>query len=339
MKKINFAIVGATGAVGRKVLEILNEQKDFLPIEDIKLLASDKSAGTKLYFNSKELTVERADSESFNDVDIAIFCAGSDVSIKLAPEAVKKGTIVIDNSSAFRMQKEVPLIIPEVNPDEIKKHKGIIANPNCSTIQMVVALKPIYDLAGIKRIIASTFQSVSGTGIEAVEELKNQSAQIISGQEVECKVYPYQIAFNVLPHIDEFDEMGNTKEELKLINETKKILNDWDINITATAVRVPVIIGHSESVYIETVEKTTVAEVREALSKAPGVIIYDKPSQKQYPLPIDVAGKNEVFVGRIREDISVENGLNLWIVADNLRKGAAYNALQISKYIVENNLV
>lgn len=339
MKKINFAIVGATGAVGRKALEILNEQKDFLPIKDMKLLASDRSAGTRLHFNNKELIVERADSESFNDVDIAIFCAGSDVSIKLAPEAVKKGTIVIDNSSAFRMKKEVPLVIPEVNSNVVKNHKGIIANPNCSTIQMVVALKPIYDLAGIKRIIASTFQSVSGTGINAVEELKNQSAQIISGKEAECKVYPYQIAFNVLPHIDDFDEMGNTKEELKLINETKKILNDWDINITATAVRVPVIIGHSESVYIETVNKTTVEEVREALSKAPGVIVYDKPSKKQYPIPIDAAGKNEVFVGRIREDISVENGLNLWIVADNLRKGAAYNALQISKYIVENNLV
>jgi len=336
---INFAIVGATGAVGSKILEILNEEKDMLPLRDIKFLASDRSAGTRLYLHDQEFLVECASPESFKNIDIAIFCAGSNVSTKLAHEAVEKGTIVIDNSSAFRMKEDVPLVVPEVNPEEIENHRGIIANPNCSTIQMAAVLKPIYDIGGISRVIATTFQSVSGTGLEAVEELINQSEQIVLEKKAESNVYPYQIAFNVLPHIDDFDSMGNTKEELKLINETKKILNDGDIKISATAVRVPVITGHSESVYIETVEKLSAEKICEVLSDAPGIVVCDNPLENKYPMPLYVADKNEIYVGRIREDISVENGINLWIVADNLRKGAAYNALQIAKYIVDKNLV
>jgi aspartate-semialdehyde dehydrogenase len=338
MNGINLAIVGATGAVGRKALEIL-EKEDLLPIRNLKLLASDRSAGTALNFRGKDYLVEAATPESFNNIDVAIFSAGAGVSLRLAPEAVRKGAVVIDNSSAFRMKEDVPLVVPEVNPDEIRKHKGIIANPNCSTIQMVVVLKPIYDLVGIKRIVVSTYQAVSGTGIEAMEELREQTEQILTNKEIAPKVYPHQIAFNVLPHIDEFDEYGNTKEELKMINETKKILNDRNIRVTATTVRVPVFIGHSEAVNVETVEKITVAEVKEILSKAPGVIVNDDPAKNCYPLPAAVAGRNEVFVGRIREDLSIENGINLWIVADNLRKGAAYNAIQIAGYMVANKLI
>ncbi|MDI3540728.1 MAG: aspartate-semialdehyde dehydrogenase [Thermosediminibacterales bacterium] len=338
MNGINLAIVGATGAVGRKALEIL-EKEDLLPIRNLKLLASDRSAGTALNFRGKDYLVEAATPESFNNIDVAIFSAGAGVSLRLAPEAVRKGAVVIDNSSAFRMKEDVPLVVPEVNPDEIRKHKGIIANPNCSTIQMVVVLKPIYDLVGIKRIVVSTYQAVSGTGIEAMEELREQTEQILTNKEIAPKVYPHQIAFNVLPHIDEFDEYGNTREELKMINETKKILNDRNIRVTATTVRVPVFIGHSEAVNVETVEKITAAEVKEILSKAPGVIVNDDPAKNCYPLPAAVAGRNEVFVGRIREDLSIENGINLWIVADNLRKGAAYNAIQIAGYMVANKLI
>ena len=326
------AIVGATGVVGAQMIDVLQERK--FPIATVIPLASSRSAGGTVSFHGEELTVQTLTRDSFAGVDLALFSAGSEVSREFAPIAVKAGAVVIDNSAAWRMEKDVPLVVPEVNPHDITAHRGIIANPNCSTIQMVVALKPIHDEARLERIVVTTFQSVSGTGKEAMDELMDECKDLLSFRSPEPKVYPFQIAFNCLPHIDEFLASGYTKEEMKLVHETRKIMGDSTIRITATTVRVPVYIGHSESVNIETARKLTANEARAILSIAPGVQIYDDPAHTIYPMPLDVAGKDEVYVGRIREDESIPNGLNLWIVADNLRKGAALNAAQIAEFLV-----
>jgi len=316
------------------MIKILEERK--LPVGKLKLLASTRSAGSYIEFYNKDIKVEILDEDSFKGVDIGLFSAGGTVSEKFAPIAASAGCIVVDNTSAFRMDSQVPLVVPEVNPHAIAqyKKKGIIANPNCSTIQMVVALKPIHDVAGIKRIVVSTYQAVSGTGKKAIDELQDQTRDILSFQDVECNVYPHQIAFNCLPHIDIFLENAYTKEEMKMVNETRKILEDDSIRVTATTVRVPVFYSHSESVNIETEKKITADEVRNLLSQAPGVTVVDDPASARYPMAIDAAGKDDTFVGRIREDESIEKGINMWIVADNLRKGAALNAIQIAEILV-----
>jgi aspartate-semialdehyde dehydrogenase len=337
MKSYNVAVVGATGAVGQTMIKILQERN--FPVKRILPLASARSNGHSVEFRGEKIKVEEAMPSAFEGIDIALFSAGNEVSMELAPEAVKRGAVVIDNSSAFRMAPEVPLVVPEVNPGDIHRHKGLIANPNCSTIQMVVVLKPIHEKARIKRVVVSTYQAVSGTGVDAIEELKLQSKKILSGDKPEPRVYPYPIAFNVLPHIDVFDDMGYSMEEWKMVRETKKIMGDESIAVTATTVRVPVFNCHSEAVNIETVEKLTADGARSILSQAPGVKVVDDPQKRIYPLPKDVSGQNDVFVGRIREDFSIPCGLNLWIVADNLRKGAAYNAVQIAEYMVEHSLI
>lgn len=326
------AVVGATGAVGQEMIEVLEDRK--FPVEMLLPLASARSAGGTVSFRGKEVVVRELTKDSFNGIDIALFSAGADVSREYAPVAVKAGAVVIDNSSAWRMDKDVPLVVPEVNPGDLLQHQGIIANPNCSTIQMVVALKPIHDAARIRRIVVTTFQSVSGTGKEAMDELMEECRDLLSFRTPEPKVYPYQIAFNCLPHIDDFLPSGYTKEEMKLVNETRKIMGDQTIQITATTVRVPVYIGHSESVNVETAKKLSANDARALLSAAAGVQLYDDPAHKVYPMPLDVAGKDAVYVGRIREDESIANGLNLWVVADNLRKGAATNAVQIAELLV-----
>jgi aspartate-semialdehyde dehydrogenase len=329
----NVAVVGATGAVGREMVEVLEERK--FPVGDLRLFASERSAGEEIAFQSEDRPVQLLTKEVFCGVDIALFSAGAEISREYAPIAVRAGAVVIDNSSAFRMVPAVPLVVPEVNRHVLHRHQGIIANPNCSTIQMVVVLKPLHDESRIKRIVVTTFQSVSGTGKEAMDELLEETQALLSFQEAKPKVYPVQIAFNCLPHIDDFLTNGYSKEEMKLVNETQKILEDQTIRVTATTVRVPVYVGHSESVNIETEKKLTANEVRAILSTAPGVLLYDDPQRKVYPTPIEVAGKDEVYVGRIREDESIPNGLNLWIVADNLRKGAALNAVQIAEELIK----
>lgn len=326
------AVVGATGAVGAEMIQVLEERK--FPVASLHALASARSAGGTVSFHGAEVIVKELTKESFDGVDLALFSAGSDVSRDYAPIAVKAGTVVIDNSAAWRMDKDVPLVVPEVNPHDLDAHKGIIANPNCSTIQMVVALKPLHDQGRIKRIVVTTFQSVSGTGKEAMEELMDESKALLSFGQPQPKVYPHQIAFNCLPHIDDFLPSGYTKEEMKMLHETRKIMGDPSIQVTATTVRVPVYIGHSESVNIETERKLTANEARAILSAAPGVQLYDDPSHAIYPMPLLAAGKDEVYVGRIRDDESIPNGLNLWIVADNLRKGAALNAVQIAELLL-----
>ena len=326
------AVVGATGAVGAEMIQVLKERK--FPVETLHPLASSRSAGGTVSFRGADVTVKELTKDSFADIDIALFSAGSDVSKDYAPIAAKAGAVVIDNSAAWRMDKDVPLVVPEVNPHDLARHKGIIANPNCSTIQMVVALKPLHDEARIQRIVVTTFQSVSGTGKEAMEELMEESKVLLRFGQPEPKVYPHQIAFNCLPHIDEFLPTGYTKEEMKMLHETRKIMGDATIRVTATTVRVPVYIGHSEAVNIETERKLTANEARAILSTAPGVQLYDDPAHALYPMPLIVAGQDEVYVGRIREDESIPNGLNLWVVADNLRKGAALNAVQIAELLV-----
>src|SRR4030042_803225 len=330
------AIVGATGLVGQEFIKVL-EQRNF-PMTSIHLLASDRSAGRKLFVTHREIEVKETVPESFEGIDIALFSAGVETSRYFSPIAAQSGAVVIDNSAAFRMMPDVPLVVPEVNPEDIKWHKGIIANPNCSTIQMVVALKPIHDAAVIKRVVVSTYQSVSGTGKRAIKELENQVLAVYNQQEIKREVYPHQIAFNCLPHIDVFLENGYTKEEMKMVNETRKIMEDDSIRITATTVRVPVFYSHSESVNIETEKKLTVDEVKQILSKAPGVVVVDNPKKSEYPLAIDAAGKDETFVGRIREDESIPNGINMWIVSDNIRKGAALNAVKIAEILIQKNL-
>lgn len=332
-KKYVIAVVGATGAVGNEMIATL-EQRDF-PVEKLRLFASERSDGATLEFQRSQIPVETLKEDSFKGIDIALFSAGAERSKIWAPIAAKSGCVVVDNSSQWRMDPEVPLVVPEVNSHDLKWHKGIIANPNCSTIQMVVVLKPIHDAARIKRVVVTTFQSVSGTGKRAMDELLQQTTDLLNLREVKCNVYPHQIAFNVLPHIDKFLENGYTKEEMKMLNETKKIMGDDSIRITATTVRVPVFRCHSESLNIETEKKIMPDEVRAILSKAPGIVVFDAPEKNVYPLPINVAGKDETYVGRIREDESIENGINMWIVADNLRKGAALNAVQIAEKLIE----
>lgn len=336
MRKYNVAVVGATGAVGEEMRLVLEERK--FPVEKLSLFASIRSAGKEFEFKGKKVVVQELKDNSFNGIDIALFSGGDEVSKHFAPLAVQQGTIVVDNGKYFRMDPNVPLIVPEVNPDDLKWHKGLIANPNCSTIQMVVALKPIYDEVGIERVVVATYQSVSGTGKEAIEELKNQAASIAKGEEFEIKAYPYQIAYNVIPHIGDFQENGYTSEEIKMLDETRKILGDDNIRVVATTVRVPVYRAHSEVVHVETKKKISVQRTREILSSFPGIKVIDNPDKLEYPLALFAEGKDEVFVGRIREDISTENGLVMWIVSDNLRKGAALNAVQIAEKIIEKKL-
>ncbi len=333
MRKFKVAVVGATGAVGEEMRLVLEERK--FPIEKLSLFASGRSAGKEYEFNGEKVIVQELKDDSFLEIDIALFSAGDEVSEHFAPLAVQQGAVVVDNCKYFRMNPDVPLVVPEVNPDDIKWHKGIIANPNCSTIQLVVALKPIYDEVGIERVIVATYQSVSGTGKEAIEELKLQSESILKGEEVKISAYPHQIAYNLLPHIGSFNENGYTSEEMKMLGETRKILGDNNIRIAATTVRVPVYRAHSEVVHIETKKKISVQRARELLSNFPGIKVIDNPERLEYPLPLFAEGKDEVFIGRIREDISTENGLVMWIVSDNLRKGAALNAVQIAEKIIE----
>jgi aspartate-semialdehyde dehydrogenase len=333
-EKYIVAVVGATGAVGNEMIATL-EQRQF-PVESLRLFASERSVGKSLCFRDMDLPVEVLDKNSFTGIDIALFSAGGERSKIWAPVAAASGCIVIDNSSQWRMDPDVPLVVPEVNGHDLTWHKGIIANPNCSTIQMVVVLKPIHDVAQIKRVVVTTFQSVSGTGKKAMDELMQQTADVLNFRPVIKNVYPHQIAFNCLPHIDSFLENGYTKEEMKMVNETKKILGDDSVAVTATTVRVPVFRCHSESLNIETVKNITANEVRAVLSTAPGIIVYDAPEKNIYPLAIDVADKDETYIGRVREDDSVENGINMWIVSDNLRKGAALNAVQIAEKLIES---
>ncbi len=331
MEKYNVAVVGATGAVGKEMVSIL-EERDF-PFADLKLLATERSAGTIMECQGEEYEVEVTTPDSFTDVDIALFSAGSTASKKLAPEAVERGAVVVDNSSAFRMDEEVPLVVPEVNPEDIDQHKGIIANPNCSTIQMVAALQPLHEEAAIKRVVVSTYQAVSGTGKDAIDELEQQTEEVMAGQEATTDVYPHQIAFNVLPHIDIFFANDYTKEEMKMVNETHKIMEE-SIKVTATAARVPVFTGHAESINIETEEKLTADRARELLASAPAVAVKDNPEEFSYPLQTDTATTDDVLVGRIRADETIDNGLNLWVVANNLRKGAALNTIQIAERLL-----
>ncbi len=336
MRKYNVAVIGATGAVGEEMRLVLEERK--FPVEKLSLFASIRSAGKEYEFKGEKIVVQELKDNSFDGIDIALFSGGDEVSKHFVPLAVQQGTIVVDNGKYFRMDPNVPLIVPEVNPDDLKGHKGLIANPNCSTIQMVVALKPIYDEVGIERVVVATYQSVSGTGKEAIEELKNQAASIASGKKFKIKAYPYQIAYNALPHIGFFKENGYTSEEMKMLDETRKILGDDNIRVAATTVRVPVFRAHSEVVHIETKKKISVQRTREILSAFPGIKVVDNPEKLEYPLPLFAEGKDEVFVGRIREDISTENGLVMWVVSDNLRKGAALNAVQIAEKIIEKKL-
>jgi aspartate-semialdehyde dehydrogenase len=338
MKSFNVAVVGATGAVGNEMIETL-EQRDF-PVKSLKLLASERSLGVSISYRGHDVPVDVLNENSFKGVDIGLFSAGGSVSQKFAPIAWQSGCVVIDNTSAFRMEPDVPLVVPEVNAHAIKDYKarGIIANPNCSTIQMVVALKPLHDAAKIKRIVVSTYQAVSGTGKKAIAELEGQVMAIYGSKEITHKVYPHQIAFNCLPHIDVFLDNGYTKEEMKMVNETKKIMEDDSIQVTATTVRVPVFYGHSESVNVEFEREITPDEARALLSKAPGVVVADDPKKNIYPLAIYAAGKDPTFVGRIRKDESIPNALNMWVVADNIRKGAALNAVQIAEILGEKYL-
>ncbi|MDD3310618.1 aspartate-semialdehyde dehydrogenase [Pseudodesulfovibrio sp.] len=331
------AVCGATGAVGREMLKVL-EDRDF-PCANVIPMASARSVGKTVPFRDEELPVIELTDDAFEGVDLALFSAGGGTSERFAPSAAKAGCVVVDNSSAWRMNPECPLVVPEVNPHDLEWHKGIIANPNCSTIQMMVALKPIHDEARIKRVVVSTYQAVSGTGQKAIEELENQVRRLMSGQPVVADVYPHQIGFNCLPQIDVFLDNGYTKEEMKMVNETIKIMGDPSIRVTATCVRVPVFYGHSESVNIETEQKLTADDVRALLATAPGVVVEDYPEKKIYPMAINCAGLDDTFVGRIREDETIENGINMWIVSDNIRKGAALNAVQIAEVLLQRNLL
>ncbi len=335
------AIVGATGEVGRTFLKVL-EERDF-PIDDLVLFASERSEGTLLTFKGKEYEVRALNKEkSFRGIDIALFSAGGSISKEYAPKFAQDGVVVVDNSSAWRMDPEVPLIVPEVNPEDIKmfKNKNIIANPNCSTIQMVVALKPIYDEAGINKVVVATYQSVSGAGAKAIRELEQQTKAWCEGKPIpQPKHIAKQIAFNVVPHIDVFLENDYTREEMKMVNETRKIMHDENIKVSATAVRVPVFYSHSEAIHMETKKAISPERAREILSRAPGVVVIDDVKNTEYPLAIDAGGKDEVFVGRIREDLVFTPGLAMWVVADNIRKGAATNTVQIAQLLVKEGLV
>ncbi|WP_336804947.1 aspartate-semialdehyde dehydrogenase [Bacillus subtilis] len=342
---LHVAVVGATGAVGQQMLKTL-EDRNF-EMDTLTLLSSKRSAGTKVTFKGQELTVQEASPESFEGVNIALFSAGGSVSQALAPEAVKRSAIVIDNTSAFRMDENTPLVVPEVNEADLHEHNGIIANPNCSTIQMVAALEPIRKAYGLNKVIVSTYQAVSGAGNEAVKELYSQTQAILNKEEIEPEIMPvkgdkkhYQIAFNAIPQIDKFQDNGYTFEEMKMINETKKIMHMPDLQVAATCVRLPIQTGHSESVYIEIDrDDATVEDIKNLLKEAPGVTLQDDPSQQLYPMPADAVGKNDVFVGRIRKDLDRANGFHLWVVSDNLLKGAAWNSVQIAESLKKLNLV
>ena len=337
-EKYNVAVVGATGAVGEQMREVLEERE--FPVGELRLLASERSAGQFLPFRNKRVRVDILHEDSFEGIDIGLFSAGGSVSAKFAPAAVNAGAVVVDNTACFRMEPDVPLVVPEVNAAEITDYKkrGVIANPNCSTIQMVVALKPIHDAARIKRVVVSTYQSTSGAGRQAMEELSQQVAALFNGRELKMEKFPHQIAFNCIPQIDVFMDGGYTKEELKMINETRKILGEPSLPVTATTVRVPVFCGHSESLNVETEKKLTAADVKAVLREAPGIIVADEPENNVYPMAIDAVGKDAIYVGRIREDNSIPNGINLWIVADNLRKGAALNAVQIAEILIRDHI-
>ncbi|MBI4559824.1 MAG: aspartate-semialdehyde dehydrogenase [Candidatus Hydrogenedentes bacterium] len=328
------AVAGATGLVGRHMLQVLEERN--YPVKSIKLLASERSRGKQLPFRGETLPVEVLTENSFRGIEVALFSAGGGTSKKFAPCAAHDHCVVVDNSSAWRMDPKVPLVVPEVNAKDIKWNNGIIANPNCSTIQLVVVLKPLHDAAKIERVVVSTYQAVSGAGAKALDELLAQTKAVLEGKQPECNVFPHPIAFNCIPQIpqsDAFGENGYTSEEMKMINETKKIMGDDSIRVCATTVRVPVHTGHSESVNLETEKKLSVAQAHEILSKAPGVVVLDDPAKQLYPLATEAAGKGETFVGRIREDLSHPRGLALWIVSDNLLKGAALNAVQIAELL------
>lgn len=339
----NIAVIGATGAVGTKILQIL--EKRAFPINNLKVLASKRSAGKTIQFNDQEIVIEEATPDSFEGVDIALFSAGGDISKRLAPEAVKRGAVVVDNTSAYRMAEDVPLVVPEVNKSDIANHKGIIANPNCSTIQMVTALQPIKDSFGLSRVIVSTYQAVSGAGDAAITELENQVKQFVNDEEMTAEILPVKsdekhapIAFNALPQIDMFSDNGYTLEEMKMINETKKIMNAPELAVAATCVRLPIFTSHAESVYIEVdQEDVTVADIWNKLEIAPGIKLEDKQEEQLYPTPLSAANKDDVFVGRVRRDLDNNKGFHLWIVSDNLVKGAALNTVQIAESIVENN--
>ncbi|MBE3573961.1 MAG: aspartate-semialdehyde dehydrogenase [Firmicutes bacterium] len=338
------AIVGATGAVGQELLKVLRERR--FPVADLKLLASARSAGTVLEFAGQKIEVEEARPSSFAGVDIAFFSAGGSVSQQLVPAAVDRGALVIDNTSAFRMKPDVPLVVPEVNPEDCREHHGIIANPNCSTIIMAVALYPLHRLSPLRRVIVSTYQAVSGAGARAMAELVEQVKAFARGQELQASILPYAaapkhfpIAFNLIPHIDVFQDGGYTKEEWKMVLETRKILHEPDLPITATTVRVPVLRCHSESINVETEEKLTAVRVREALAAAPGVKVADDPQNQVYPMPLELAGSDDVYVGRIREDLSHPRAVNLWVVGDQIRKGAALNAVQIAEYCAQRGWI
>ncbi|WP_338781970.1 aspartate-semialdehyde dehydrogenase [Metabacillus sp. FJAT-52054] len=339
------AVTGATGAVGQQMLKTLEERN--FPISELKLLSSERSAGTTITFKGKSYTVEAAKPESFENIQIALFSAGGSVSKKLAPEAVKRGAIVVDNTSAYRMDPNVPLVVPEVNEESLKNHQGIIANPNCSTIQMAAALEPIRKAYGLSKVIVSTYQAVSGAGAAAINELNDQTRAILDGKEYTPSILPvkgdkkhYQIAYNAIPQIDKFQENGYTFEEMKMINETKKIMNMPELAVAATCVRLPVVTGHSESVYIEIgKDDVSVADLHHLLLEAPGITLEDNPAEQIYPMPANCVGKNDVFVGRVRKDLDQKNGFHLWIVSDNLLKGAAWNSVQIAESLIKLKLV
>jgi aspartate-semialdehyde dehydrogenase len=337
-KNFNVAVAGATGAVGNQMITCLEERN--FPVKSIKFLASRRSVGRKLDYKGNAIAVEELKENSFKGFDIALFSAGGGTSEKFAPFAARDGCVVVDNSSVWRMDPKVPLVVPEVNPHAIAQytHKGIIANPNCSTIQMVVPLHPLHKKFGIKRIVVSTYQAVSGTGKKAVDELDAQTRSILNFKSYETKVYPHPIAFNCLPHIDVFLENGYTKEEMKMLHETRKILEDDTIGVTATTVRVPVFYGHSESINIETIEHVSAEEVRALLEETPGVKVVDDPHNNVYPLASDASGQDLTLVGRIRDDESISNGINMWVVADNIRKGAATNTIQIAEILAKDYL-
>ena len=337
MKKLNVAIVGATGVVGLEFIRVL-EQRSF-PLESIHLCASERSAGKNIKVNGQDVPVEETTEESFYNIDIALFSAGSEQSRRFSPIAARAGAVVIDNSAAFRMAKDVPLVVPEINPDDILEHKGIIANPNCSTIQMVVALNPLHQVNPIKRVIVSTYQSASGIGSGGIEEMNSQIKLLDDGKEVTPSIFPQQLGYNVFPHIDVFLDNAYSKEEQKMVDETKKILHAPDMAVSATCVRVPVPIGHSEAVWVEFANPMSCEETRNILSSAPGIQLEDDPASNLYPLPSRAAGTDDVFVGRIRRDVSCPNGVVFWVVADNLRKGAALNAVQIAETMIQRGWI
>ena len=337
MNSCNVAVIGATGAVGQVFLRIAEERN--FPVDKIRLCASERSIGKKLEFRGEQIEVELCTPDLLDDVDFSFISASGEVSRELAPLSVKHNTIAIDDSSAFRMAEDVPLVVPEVNADDLEDHKGIVSIPNCSTTPLVMVLKPLSEISTIKRVIVDTFQSVTGTGSAALKELEDQSRQILNGKPAKAEEYPHQIAFNVLPHIEPFLENGYTREEMKMVNETRKILHDSEVMVSATCVRVPVAVSHSEAIHIEFDNAVSPDKAREVLGAQPGITIVDDPLSNVYPMPIDAADTDEVLVGRVRKDVSNPNGLALWVVCDNLRKGAALNAIQIAEEMMRRDIV